>query len=57
MTRPLATAMSLTALAAVALLVMQIARPDLVMTGAVIVPWLLLATFVLVLAGMTEEER
>lgn len=57
MTRRLATALVVTALAAVALLVLQIARPELVMTGAVIVPWLLIATALLVVAGRTEEER
>jgi len=56
-TRRLTLALAFAALAALALLVLQIAHPDLVMTGAVIVPWLLLATFVLVIAGMTEEKR
>ena len=57
MTRTLATVLALTAVAALALLVLQIARPELVMTGAVIVPWLLIATALLVMAGRTEEER
>ena len=57
MTRTLAAVMALTAVAALALLVLQIARPELVMTGAVIVPWLLIATALLVMAGRTEEER
>ena len=57
MTRTLATVLALTAVAALALLVLQIARPGLVMTGAVIVPWLLIATALLVMAGRTEEER
>ena len=57
MTRTLAAVMALTAVAALALLVLQIARPELVMTGAVIVLWLLLATSVLVIAGKTEENR
>jgi len=56
-TRTLATVLALTAVAALALLVLQIARPELVMTGAVIVPWLLIATALLVMAGRTEEER
>jgi len=56
-TRTLAAVMALTAVAALALLVLQIARPELVMTGAVIVLWLLLATSVLVIAGKTEENR
>ena len=57
MTRTLAAVMALTAVAALALLVLQIARPELVMTGAVIVPWLLLATSALVIARKTEENR
>ena len=57
MTRTLAAVMALTAVAALALLVLQIARPGLVMTGAVIVPWLLLAASALVIAGKTEENR
>jgi len=56
-TRTLAAVMALTAVAALALLVLQIARPGLVMTGAVIVPWLLLAASALVIAGKTEENR
>ena len=57
MTRPLALCLSVTALGALGLLAMQIARPEYRMTGAVIVPWLVLATITVVLAAVVEEQR
>lgn len=57
MTRRLALTLAFAALAALALLALQITRPDLVMTGAVIVPWLVLATITVVLAAVVEEQR
>ena len=50
MSRRFALALALVALAALALLVLQLVRSDLVMTGAVVVPWLLLATVLVMLA-------
>ncbi|WP_087507896.1 hypothetical protein [Cellulomonas iranensis] len=51
MSRRLAWATTATALAALGLLILQLARPDLQMTGAVLVPWLILATVAVVLAA------
>lgn len=47
----------LVALGAVGLLVLQLVRPDLIMTGAVVVPWLLIATSAVVLASSTDGAR
>ncbi|WP_163275358.1 hypothetical protein [Cellulomonas iranensis] len=51
MSRRLAWATVATGLAAAALLVVQLVRPDLQMTGAVLVPWLILATVAVILAA------
>lgn len=56
MSRRLAWATVATGLAAVVLLVVQLVRPDLQMTGAVLVPWLLLATVAVLLAAVAPPS-